>query len=133
MTSRFLQTSLAVALVGLLAACNPTTPQAQRDADEARAAARQAGDDLGQAARTTANAAGEAAQSAATATAEAAGRAAVATDRATDRLATEVDRATVPIQDAYQDGKAQEQAKPVSPPADPLDHATPPVTDEPRR
>lgn len=120
-----IKTGLAVALVGLLSACNPTTPQAQRDAEEAKAASRQAGNDLGQAARTTANAAGEAAQAAATSTAEAAGRAAVAADRATDSMAQDLDRATAPIQDAYQDGKAQEKANPTS--LDPLNNAQPSV------
>jgi len=116
-----LKTGLAIALVGALSACNPNSPQAQRDAEEAKAAARQAGSDLSQAARTTATAAGEAAEAAATSTAEAAGRAAVAADRATDEMARDLDRATVPIQDAYHDGKAQERANQSA--RDPLNNA----------
>ena len=120
-----LKTGLALAVMGMLSACNPSTPQAQRDAQEAKSAARQAGNDLGEAARTTANAAGEAAQAAATSTAEAAGRAAVVADRATDQMAQNLDQATDPIQDAYHGGKAQEQANPTS--LDPLNNAKPSV------
>ncbi len=124
------KTGLALALTGLLAACNPNSPQAQQDAREAKTAARQAGNDLGQAATSTATAAGEAVQAAATSTAEAAGKAAVVADRATDDMAADLDRATAPIQQAYQDGKAQEQSIPpqpvVLPPRDPLNNAVPP-------
>ena len=58
MKSKTSLTLLSAALMAGLAACNPTTPQAQQDAREARAAADAAGDRLGEAAKTTVNAAG---------------------------------------------------------------------------
>lgn len=102
-------TALSAALLLGLTACNPTTPQAQQDAREARAAADRAGDNLGAAARSTANAAGQGLEAAATATAEAAGEAAVVADKAADEAARKLDQATDPLQQAYEQGKAQQQ------------------------
>jgi hypothetical protein len=86
-------TAFAAASLLALAACN--SPTAQQEADEAEAAAEAAGDEAAQAASAAGDAAVQGAEAAGTATAEAAGEAAAAVDAAAD-----------PVQQAYEEGKA---------------------------
>ena len=134
MKSQLTTTLMALGVTVALAACNPNTPQAERDAQQARAAVSQAGDDLSAAAQSTANAAGEGLQAAATTTAEAAGKASVTMGNAVDEAGQALDQATEPMQRAYNDGRTQQQmqegqvpmVQPV-PPTDPAQPALPPT------
>ena len=133
MKSQLTTTLMALGVTVALAACNPNTPQAERDAQQARAAASQAGDDLSAAAQSTANAAGEGLQAAATTTAEAAGKASVTMGNAVDEAGQALDQATEPMQRAYNDGRTQQQeegqvpmVQPV-PPVEPAQPAMPPM------
>lgn len=92
-TMKFKLTALAAASLFALAACN--SPTADQKADEAAASAEAAGDQAAEAATAAGDAAAAGAEAAGAATAAAAGAAAATVDAAAD-----------PVQEAYEEGKA---------------------------
>lgn len=108
-----------------LAACQPDTPNPERDRTTPQANSSQmkedwkrTGDALGDATKSTAATVGEKTDELATDTAQAAGRASVHLDNATEQarqdaaeLGQRVDQNTEELQQAYRDGQRQEQSQ----------------------
>lgn len=117
------------AVVLTLAACQPESPNPERDRTQPQATSAQmkedwkrTGDALGDATKSTAATVGEKTDHLANETAEAAGRASVHLDNATERaqqeaaeLGQRVDENTEQLQQSYKDGQRQEQVQPNPP------------------